>query len=751
MRSPSAVPHASAPPEALSLGQIATALWRRKLWVVFPTLLAMAGATLFVQFATPIYTAEATILLESRDGPFTRPREDRPELRSEIDEQAVASQVQVVLSRDLAREAVRRLGLVGNPEFDPLARGVGPLRQVLVDLGLVTNPLDRQPEDRVLDAYFRNLSVFNVGKSRILQIEFKSEDPDLAARAANTVAELYISLQEAAKKDTARSASAWLGSNIEALRKQVAEAEAKVEAYRTGAGLYAGANNGSIATQQLSELSTQHAQARSAQADAQAKARLIRDEIKAGRSFEIPDVANNELIRRLVEQRIGLRSQLALELRTLGPEHPRIKEMNAQVADLDGQVRGAAERVVRTLENEARIAGSRVETLQAAMDAQKQAVAQANESEVQHRALEREARALRDQLENYLSLFRQATARDAENAAPADARIVSRAMTPILPSYPKKVPLIALVTLATLALTAGAIVAGEILKGAAGPSERIAARPPVVAPERRTAPERGRTAPTPEAWASAPSVPREGTAVPLSGDPPSEPSGRADEPTPEPPFAVPARALDAPVRADEPDALAVAGEEAESERYDFAALIARLSSGDPSERARRVLVAGLDGGEEGAAMALGLGRTLAREGRAILLGLDGTDPDHLGFSDLVAGDASFVDVMTREPHSRLHRVGPGTQGAAALTEGDGLDLALAAFDQTYAWVLLALRTGEDAALLAVLAPRVDAVVIASEADPADPALVALYHTARDAGAPDVVVARETAGAQAAAA
>ncbi len=35
--------------------------------------------------------------------------------------------------------------------------------------------------------------------------------------------------------------------------------------------------------------------------------------LKDGRGFEIPDVANNELIRRLVEQRIGLKAQLALE------------------------------------------------------------------------------------------------------------------------------------------------------------------------------------------------------------------------------------------------------------------------------------------------------------------------------------------------------------------------------------------------------------------------------------------------------
>ncbi len=129
-------------------------------------------------------------------------------------------------------------------------------------------------------------------------MEFRSQDPELAAKAANTIAALYIDMQEAAKKDIARSASAWLGPNIEGLRQRVTEAEAKVEAFRARTGLFAGPNNATFNGQQLSDLNTQLSQARAAQADSQAKARLIREALKAGRAIEIPDVANNELIRR---------------------------------------------------------------------------------------------------------------------------------------------------------------------------------------------------------------------------------------------------------------------------------------------------------------------------------------------------------------------------------------------------------------------------------------------------------------------
>ncbi|HEX8663481.1 MAG TPA: GumC family protein, partial [Beijerinckiaceae bacterium] len=460
--------------DSVHLGQVMQVLRRRWKLMAGAGLLAFMGSVAFVTLVSPRYTGETKLILESRDSAFTRPSQDRADQPPPIDEQAVASQVQVVMSRDLARDAIRQLNLVGNEEFDPLAGEMGLVRRLMILLGITKNPLDRPPEDRVLENYYDRLLVYPVGKSRILAIEFRSKDPELAAKGANAIADLYLATQEAAKKDMARNASGWLGANIEPLRQRVAEAEAKVEEYRGKAGLLLGTNNVGINAQQLTDLNTQLAQARTAQADSQAKARLIREMIKGGRAFEIPDVANNELIRRLIEQRITLRAQLALEERTLLPQHPRIKELNAQVNDLESQIRGAAERTVRTLENDAKIAGSRVETLQAAIDSQKSVVSQANEAEVQLRALEREARAQRDQLESYLARYREATARDAENAVPPDARVVSRAVTPDKPSFPKKIPIVLFVTLAAMILVAGWIVGRELL---AGPAAAAAAEP----------------------------------------------------------------------------------------------------------------------------------------------------------------------------------------------------------------------------------------------------------------------------------
>ncbi|TDR94817.1 GumC family protein [Enterovirga rhinocerotis] len=697
-----------------TVADVGRALIRKWRWVVLPTLAAMIASAAYVFTVTPRYTGEAKILLQTSDSTFTRPGPgDRaPDQSPQIDEQAVASQVQVVMSRDLAREAIRRLGLVGNAEFDPQSGSKGIVQTIKETLGLTKSGPERAPEDRVLDAYYRSLLVYPVGKSRIVAIEFRSQDPDLAARGANTVAEIYLGRQEDTKKDQARSASSWLGSNVESLRKRVAEAEAKVEAFRAKTGLLAGSGTTTLSAQQLSELSAQLAQARATRSDTQAKAKLIRDALREGRAFDIPDVANNELIRRLLEQRVSLKAQLALELRTLMPQHPRIKELNAQLADLEQQIRLAAERTVRTLENDAKIAGSRVEALEAAIESQKKIVAEANANEVELRALEREARILREQLESYLGRYRDAAARDADFGVPPDARVISHAVVPQIPSFPKKLPIIALSTLAMFLLCVGAIVSRELLTSYR-PEEREQAG--ALLPYQRVA---------------------------RAASPRSEPD--ADFELDLGPVTRSDATHRGPVLDMRPEAR-VDAIDAPDPNYDFAALVERVSRTPIAGRGRRLLVTGIGGRDDVERVSRGLGQTLARSTRTILISIDADESTpidaHLGLTDLVAGEASFSDVIMRDAGSALYRIEPGTLLNEAITGSpESLDVALQALDSTYGWIVCALVGRDDRQLTKLIAPRVDAVVLASDLDPSSPILVGAYEDLQTAGGKDVIVA-----------
>src|SRR5215203_1288927 len=137
--------------EAVHLGDMTRLLSGRWRLLAGAGIAAFAASVLFVTLVPPRYTGEAKLILESRDSFYTRPTQDRGEQQPLIDEQAVASQVQVVMSRDLARDAIKQLGLVGNEELDPLAGEISLVRRLMILTGLTKNPLDRPPEDRVLE------------------------------------------------------------------------------------------------------------------------------------------------------------------------------------------------------------------------------------------------------------------------------------------------------------------------------------------------------------------------------------------------------------------------------------------------------------------------------------------------------------------------------------------------------------------------------------------------------------------------
>ena len=186
--------------------------------------------------------------------------------------------------------------------------------------------------------------------------------------------------------------------------------------------------------------------------------------LQSGKPIEASEVLNSELTRRLSEQRVTLRAQLAEQSSTLLDNHPRIKELKAQLGDLDRQLREEASKLSRSFDNDARIAGGRVEGLSASLEQVKKQAGSTNTQDVQLRALEREAKAQRDLLESYLAKYREANTRENIDAAPADGRIISRASVSNTPAYPKKLPIVLIATLATLMLTAGAIVTGELLR-----------------------------------------------------------------------------------------------------------------------------------------------------------------------------------------------------------------------------------------------------------------------------------------------
>src|SRR5262245_31812665 len=650
----------------LDMRALGQALVEKRGWIIVPTLLALVCSVVAVNLITPRYKSEARILIDGRENVFLRPNADRTEERTALDAEAVTSQVQLVLSRELAREVIARNKLADRPEFDPVLSGVSPLKSLLAMVGIGRDPFAMTPEERVLDAYYERLTAYAVDKSRVIVIEFQSRDPELAAQVANSIAEGYLVLQQAARQQQAKSAGQWLLGEIDSLRKKVSDAESRVEDFRSKSSLFVGTNNTTLSNQQMGELNTQLNNARALKSDAETKARLIREMLLGGKPIEASEVLNSELIRRLSEQRATLRAQLAEQSSTLLDGHPRIKELKAQLADLDRQLRDEASKVSRSLENDARIAGGRVDSLTASLEQLKKQATSTNSQDVQLRALEREAKAQRDLLESYLAKYREAAARENIDAGPSDGRIISRATVSNIPAYPKKLPIVLIATLATLLLASGLIVTGELLRATA---PRAFASAPVVAETPVVEPVFTETPATPLAPAPAPVVAR--------------------EPEPEP----------ATVRQPEPDFSEVTiapTAEAPPELNEVEQLAQDLVAAGSA--AHKITILGTAAGEGITLSALTLARLMARDAKVVVVDLAASSPSIAavsvdanapGLAELMQGEASFTQVITKDKFSRVQLVSAGRPGFdRALLQSPRLALAIDALLRVYDHVLL---------------------------------------------------------------
>jgi succinoglycan biosynthesis transport protein ExoP len=674
----------------LDLRALGQALVRKRGWIIIPTALALVLSVTSVNLVTPRYKSEARILIDGRESVFLRPSGERNEERTALDPEAVTSQVQLVQSRDLAREIISKNKLAELPEFDPVLGGLSPLKSMLALFGIGRDPFSMTPEERVLDAYYERFTAFAVDKSRVIVVEFQSQDPELAARVANSIAEGYLVLQRTARQEQAKSAGQWLSGEIDNLRKKVADADSRVEDFRSKSSLFVGTNNTTLSNQQMGEINTQLNNARALKSDAENKAKLIREMLQGGKPLEASEVLNTELIRRLSEQRATLRAQLAEQSSTLLDGHPRIKELKAQLADLDRQLRDEASKVSRSLDNDSRIAGGRVESLSASLDQLKKLATSSNGQDVQLRALEREAKAQRDLLESYLAKYREATTRENIDSGPTDGRIISRASVSNIPAYPKKLPIVLIATLATLLLASGLIATGELLRMTA---PRVAAAV-ASAPAMIRAPQRE---PVMETASAAPAL-----------EPGPEP-----EPEPE-------------IEPDFSEAAIVPNADAAVSLSEVEQLAGELRSA--GRAAHKVTILGTAPGEGITLTALTLARLMAREARVAVVDLAATsqmmsalsvDPNAPGLAELMQGEASFAQIITRDKLSRVHLVTAGRPGFdRALLQSPRLTLAIDALLRVYDHVVLDAGTASDlpAELLTAHARAVVVPDAAMEAD-----------------------------------
>jgi capsular exopolysaccharide synthesis family protein len=460
-------------------------LWRHR-YLVLGCAAVIAGlGTVIVLRMPSYYVAEARVLVGV---PETRIYNMEPYQSSDnvgLDADRVQNEEFIMQSRSLAQQVIDRLSLSNDPEFNPwLPRPhswkdylyvedyLNPLKYLPASWtkwmstpssGLTPDDAAKREaarrQDRIVDVFLNQVDVSTLGRSHVMSVQFDSVDPYKAAKIANALASAYLQQQRQQKVATSNRVESYLTDRIKELRDQVESSEQAVAQYRKENGLYNTGKDTGLTSQQLGELNSQMIMAQTAKAESDA--RLHEAITMKGQGLQgsgpdsVPDVLKNPLIQSLKQQQAEADAKLADLAAQYGPRHPMIVNARAQVADIQSKISREMNHVIDGIRQEARMADARYAALQGDLQHLQTTMGGVNEKTIHLEALERDATVNRNLLEAMLSRLKETYGR--QELQTADARLVSEAAPPELPSYPPKGLILALTGAAGLLL--GALVA----------------------------------------------------------------------------------------------------------------------------------------------------------------------------------------------------------------------------------------------------------------------------------------------------
>jgi polysaccharide biosynthesis transport protein len=678
--------------QSISLIDVMRGVANRKLLVFLITLLAFGLAFGFVRTAKPLYSTEALVLIENLASPYDRVQTTDEQRTEPVDDRVIQSQMSVIKSQDLSLRVIQSLNLQERAEFDSLKSGVSLKRKVMLALGFGEDPRLKTLEQRALGTLTEQLNVFQVPQSNVVTVRYSSADPKTAAEVANSIVDLYVNSTAETRLQPTKRAREWLAQQINALRSKVATSDAKIEEFRSQSGLLKG-QTATLGSQALSELNSQITLAEAARTEAQEKAKSIKNILATkGTVDDSTEVVNSAIIQRLREQQVTSARRVAELSATYLPNHPKMIAAQNDLSNINRQMRSEALKIVDSLDQIAKIALARENSLRAKLEEIKGKESNANLDDVKLKALERDSAADKSLLESLLLRYADASARQDLSTQPGLARVIQRASTPTIPSFPRSGPIVLLATIAGFALSLGLAFLMEIMAAAGRLNQQI------------------NYVPAPKAEAVAPPFRRYETQSVAS----------VVEPKPElAQFPVGStllanhELLGVSARQDSYGLLASANIVAQwilqlSKGAGLGSMgIATMSGGVADSSMATVVIARALSSQGARVVAI----DLAAHGSCIgtLFGLQNGP----GFVDLLAGTTDFTKVIIRDPLSSVHHIRWGQQQNAVSLLDQRTDAVLAALKNIYDVVIV--HAGEASAQTPQLLGKCEAAVLLAPA------------------------------------
>lgn len=395
---------------------------RKHQWLILTFLLTVVTVVTIASFKMkPVYEAAARVEVD-KESQSPLPFQEENSYDEFVDmDSYLETQTKILESETLAFQTIKSMDLARYPEF-----GGGPGTLAFGQGGAGT----RRPA--ILGAFLGGLSVKRVPNSRLIEVRFEAEDPQLAAQIVNAHLQNYIEQNFRSKYDATTQASNWLSSELEELRIKVEKSEDARLAYERQNQIWQIDEKQDITTQKLADLSKAVTDAQTGLAEKEALYRMA----QSGNVDALPAARENPVIQDLLKRKSETNAFYADALNQYGPNYPKVQRLAAQQQQVDDDLANAQKTMVDSIQVEYNTARSHVDILQASLDKQKADANDLAEKLVQYHILQHDAEANKQLYDGLLQKLKEATI--SVGLRSSNIRVVDPALAPISPSRPQK-------------------------------------------------------------------------------------------------------------------------------------------------------------------------------------------------------------------------------------------------------------------------------------------------------------------------
>ncbi len=381
--------------------------WRIIAWFALASVVLMG---VYCLFAERRYTATAVLHVKTQPGNVTNiPQVVVPPTPFETIEY-FQDQIKFLESKTLAAAVIKELNLENDPVFardesgivgdtiGAVLRGYHALR-VAVGLEPATAPSDDAGSERVYDVptwligrYKSSIEVVPIVNSRMVEVRFTSPSPSLSQRVANAHVRGYINQSLQSKFELTGEARKFLENEIDRVQQHLTGAEQALNEFRRQHHVMSLDDKENAIVDRLNDLSRRLTEAEATRISAEADYKLLQ-----GHEYDsLPTVLSNGLIQQLKQQVSTLEvRQAELGAVFLGGS-PQMQEVNSQLTSARTRLNKELQRVAGGVEAQYQTAVAREQGLRNEFEAQQGAVLNLKELSGQYLKLDQDVTSSRN-------------------------------------------------------------------------------------------------------------------------------------------------------------------------------------------------------------------------------------------------------------------------------------------------------------------------------------------------------------------